>query len=296
MSLKYVPTTEYPLGSIDYYPDRNGAGDSPTPTLTAEEWNRLPQIPMEDDDPVDNFLSAKNQRLLVDILYATWIYLTNVRFLADANVGIFSTMQANPIVPDMFLSLNVTPPPDWWQTHVRSYLVPYFGKPPDLVVEIVSNTIGREDSNKKTKYADLGVPYYVIYDPYHQLGREVLRSFALDKTGLYIPMQRNWFPTIGLGLRVWTGTYEEITDSWLRWCDADGQIIWTGKERGDHEAHAKEQALRRAEQEAQRADQATLRAEYEAQAKALVSAQLERMKAKMRELGIVLPEDEDGEL
>jgi hypothetical protein len=31
---------------------------------------------------------------------------------------------------------------------------------------------------------------------------------------------------------LWDGTYEGKTDTWLRWTDADGNLILTGKERG----------------------------------------------------------------
>ena len=42
----------------------------------------------EDDTPVDNFASAKQQRLLIASLYSS---LENQIFLAEANVGIYHT-------------------------------------------------------------------------------------------------------------------------------------------------------------------------------------------------------------
>lgn len=42
----------------------------------------------EDDTPVDNFASAKQQRLLVSCLYSA---LQKQTFLAEANVGIYYT-------------------------------------------------------------------------------------------------------------------------------------------------------------------------------------------------------------
>jgi hypothetical protein len=38
------------------------------------------------------------------------------------------------------------------------------------------------------------------------------------------------FGGLGLGVKLWEGTYEGMTRLWLRWCDEDGNIILTGKE------------------------------------------------------------------
>ena len=39
------------------------------------------------------------------------------------------------------------------------------------------------------------------------------------------------WPEVGLGLRVWQGAFEGLEDVWLRWCDANGEIIPTAEER-----------------------------------------------------------------
>jgi Uma2 family endonuclease len=57
-------------------------------------------------------------------------------------VGVFALARNPAIVPDVFLSLDVEVPHDWWQKEHRSYLLWEFGKPPDVVIEIVSNTEG----------------------------------------------------------------------------------------------------------------------------------------------------------
>ncbi|MGB3401527.1 MAG: hypothetical protein WBA77_02420 [Microcoleaceae cyanobacterium] len=74
----------------------------------------ISHIVTEDDTPVDNFLSAKLQRLLVEILYSSESELTIRKpFLSDANVGIFYSIHQPPLVPDVFLSLDVEVPPDF---------------------------------------------------------------------------------------------------------------------------------------------------------------------------------------
>lgn len=62
-------------------------------------------------------------------------------------MGIFSAVKA-AIVPDFLLSLGVEPPPDFLEKNRRSYFIWLFGKPPDLVVEIVSNREGEELTRK----------------------------------------------------------------------------------------------------------------------------------------------------
>ena len=85
----------------------------------------------EDDTPVDNLPSEKQQRLLTEPLYSAWAGPGEGRtFLAAANVGIFYQARHPAIVPDMFLSLDVQVTADWWQREHRSYFLWEFGKPP----------------------------------------------------------------------------------------------------------------------------------------------------------------------
>ena len=62
----------------------------------------------EDETPVDNLPSEKQQRLLTEPLYSAWSGPGEGRtFLAAANVGVFAQVRDPAIVPDMFLSLDV---------------------------------------------------------------------------------------------------------------------------------------------------------------------------------------------
>jgi hypothetical protein len=65
----------------------------------------------EDDTPVDNLASEKQQRLLVGSLYSS---LQNQIFLAAANVGVYHTYGEPAIVPDVFVSFDVQTPQNWW--------------------------------------------------------------------------------------------------------------------------------------------------------------------------------------
>jgi Uma2 family endonuclease len=207
----------------------------------------------EDDEPVDNIFSAKQQRLLVEPLYSAW--QDHPPFLADANVGLFYGVHQNPLVPDAFLSLGVHPPSDWWAKHGRSYFLWEFGKPPEVVVEIVSNNKGGEAVTKLKLYAQIGVPYYAIFDPQQQIQPDLLRLYQLNG-GRYRRMSKNWLSAVGLGLILWSGVYEDGQAVWLRWCDAAGKPIPTGAELVLHTTQLLDEERQRAEQERQRADQA----------------------------------------
>jgi Uma2 family endonuclease len=217
----------------------------------------------EDETPVDNFQSEKQQRLLVETLYSSWS--PEVSFIAAANVGLFYALKQDPIVPDMMLSLGLEMPTDWSQKQNRSYFVWEFGKVPEVCIEIVSNREGDELSlsrksqqkgktaTKKDIYAQIHVPYYAVFDPLQQLQKpdemngSVLRVWALVE-GQYEELPSpDWLRTVGLGLMLWEGAFEGVTGTWLRWCDRDGKIIPTG-------AEGRELERQRAETERQRAD------------------------------------------
>lgn len=207
------------------------------PDLTAQ----VNHLVTEDETPVDNLFSEKQQRLLTEPLYSSWTVPPDDdnpheprRFLAAANVGIFPTVHQPPLVPDMFLSLDVTVHPDWYDKSHRSYFFWEFGKAPEVVIEIVSNRKGQETGSKLRDYARIRVPFYVVFDPTRQLGDDLLQVFELHGKKYH---QRTDFklPDVGLSLTLWEGIYEWHHATWLRWCDAQDSIILTGAERATRE-------------------------------------------------------------
>lgn len=201
------------------------------PTTVVEPPD-ISQIVTEDDTPVDDLFSAKQQRLLVEPLYSSWHY--EGTFLADANVGVFSAVHRPPIVPDMFLSLDVEVAENWWAKEHRSYFLWEFGKPPDVVVEIVSNHKGHETVEKLQEYARVGVRYYVIYDPQTLLQETPLRVYELNVRGYHLRDDQQ-LAEVGLVLTLWAGVFEGKQTEWLRWCTLDGTLIPTGAERAEQE-------------------------------------------------------------
>ena len=123
-----------------------------------------------------------------------------------------------------------------------------------MVVEVVSNYEGGEDTEKLAAYARGRVPYYVIYDPEQFLKAEVLGGYRLDPLEYRRMDEPIEFPQIGLGLRLWHGPYEGHDLTWLRWVDARGMPIPTGQERAEAERQRAEAEQRLRETERQRAD------------------------------------------
>ncbi|MBW4620858.1 MAG: Uma2 family endonuclease [Cyanosarcina radialis HA8281-LM2] len=168
-----------------------------------------------------------------------------------------------------------------------SYVTWQEGVHPFIVVELLSPGTEKEDLGQTLREIEqpptkwqvyeqiLRIPYYVLFDRYTY----ELRAFKLSGSRYdAIPLTNSRFeiPELGLGLGVWQGSYQEIDQPWLRWCDARGNWIPTPTER---EAYHTEQERQRAEQERQRADQEAQRAEQERQ-------KTERLIAQLRSLGV----------
>ncbi|MGK4007740.1 Uma2 family endonuclease [Sorangium sp. So ce1036] len=238
---------------------------------------------VEDDTPVDNLPSEKQQRLLTESLYTSWSGPPPDEsggprpFLAAANVGLFSSVKRPPLVPDFFLSLDVVPAEPRWAKENRTYLFWEFGKPPELVIEVVSNREGEELGRKRRGYAGMRIPHYVVYDPARHLGEAALHAFEL-RGDLYVPIQP-WFELLGLGLVEWDGEFEGMSGPWLRWRDQDGELLLTGAERAESERERAESERKRAEGERERAEGERKRAE-EAELRA------QRLAARLRALGV----------
>lgn len=257
-------------------------------------WPDIDSIVTEDDEPVDNIYSEKQQRLLTDSLYNSYDGPGQGRsFVAMANVGLFYEPNQPPLVPDVMVSLDVKMPGNVWDKHKRSYFVSEYGKPPEVAIEIVSDLKGKEDGTKLPDYASAGIRYYIIFDPEKQLKQWVLRVYEL-KGNSYVRKKKDfWLPQIKLGLTLWEGYYEDMHDTWLRWCDRDGKVVLVGHEAKEREREAKERERKAKEREKVAKEQALGQLEQERQAKqqALAKAEQERQRAehlaaKLRALGI----------
>jgi Uma2 family endonuclease len=237
----------------------------------------------EDDTPVDNRFSERQQRLLPSILFASWP--EGKPFEALSNVGLFTSINEQAVVPDFMLSLAVEPRPVTSKKADRSYMTWIYGKAPELVVEVVSNTHGGELTRRKAAYARAGVTYYVVFDPFLKLGRRnrkrELRTFVLTDGQYVEATSAHWLPGIDLGLTVWEGAVNDVHGRWLRFIHADGHLLPTSQERAERERKQAELAWEQACQAEARADEAEARISQE---RDRAEREIARLKAELEAL------------
>jgi Uma2 family endonuclease len=201
----------------------------------------------EDGKPVDDLFVEQHYHLLTEPLWTSWTSPEGKPFRVMANVGLFFKYKEPPLVPDVMFALDVEPPKDSRYKDNRSYFTWIVGKPPDIVIEIVSDRRGREDSEKLRAYEHGCVKYYVIFDPDEILNEGVLRAFCLSPDK-YRPIDPSRLGDTGLGLILWDGQYNGATNTWLRWIDSAGKLVPTGKEKADAEKALGQAALERVRQ------------------------------------------------
>ncbi len=144
-----------------------------------------------------------------------------------------------------------------------SYVIWQEGISPYVVVELLSPGTEREDLGQSTKEPKappskwqvyeqiLRVPYYAVFDRY----TDQIRFFQLvgDRyCQLELSQPRLWLPGIDLGLGLWQGTYEGITRQWLRWYDAEDNLIPIPTEKVEQAEQRAISAERKANELAQR--------------------------------------------
>lgn len=202
----------------------------------------------EDDEPVDNILSEKQQRLLANALYDSWTPppaednaeaapQQSRSFWVGTNVGIFYSVHLPGIAPDVFLSLDVAAPADLRASDQRSYLIWEYGKAPEVVIEIVSNRRGNELGGKLRDYARMGVTHYVVFDPLGALREEMNDQPLLVHDLIFGKRYRRrddyQLPEVGFSLTLLEGRFEDSDNLWLRWADEQGKLILTAHERAE---------------------------------------------------------------
>ena len=109
---------------------------------------------------------------------------------------------------------------------------------------------GGELTSKRKRYAELRIPYYVVWDPECLLDKKVhLHVFEL-RGELYVPRNEANFPALGLRLIPWEGVYEGFPGKWIRWATPDRTLIPTGAEATVQEREGADAEIARANQRA----------------------------------------------
>ncbi|UKO97509.1 Uma2 family endonuclease [Nostoc sp. UHCC 0870] len=205
------------------------------------------ELPDSDDTPVDNELQNLIPNLLLAILSAVWSDRQDWFFGVDMGIYYLPTAPRKSLVPDGFLSLGVERRRQ--QRGRLSYVLwEENWIPPILVVEVVSQTYGGEYDTKMSKYLDLGVLYYVIYNPDHSQ-RDDHAPFEvykqIDDEFILRSQERFWIPELQLAIGVDVGIYGDWEREWLFWFNQDGERFPSPDER-----------VEQAQQQAQQAQQA----------------------------------------
>ncbi|MGK7890194.1 MAG: Uma2 family endonuclease [Leptolyngbyaceae cyanobacterium] len=255
-------------------------------------------LPCSDDTPVDNEYQNTIPNWLLAILQQIWGDRQDWFFGVD--MGIYDREgQRNrtpTVIPDGFLSIGV-------QRHKRegrgrlSYVLQEENEVvPLLALEFVSKTYGQEYSEKMTKYAKLGVQYYVIFNPEysrrHQQDPFEVYKFV-EGTYQLQPGEPYWLPEIGLGIGRVQGELGGIFQEWLAWHDEAGvpyplpqELIQQLEDQLTQERQRVDQERQRTDQERQRADQERQRADQIEQAFEQERLEKLRLLERLRQLGL----------
>ncbi len=191
------------------------------------------ELPCSDETPVDNEDQNWLPNLLLFVLEYLWKDRQDWFFAVD--MGVYHTTGLDPrvpVVPDGFLSLGVERRKGG---RSRSSYVTWEenGVPPILALEMVSQTPGGEYGSKMKIYAQLGVLYYVIYNPNFWRRDRHLPFEVYKLVGKDYQLQSGepfWMPEIGLGLGRCTLPTDPIDREALGWFDQQGQRYLTPSE------------------------------------------------------------------
>ncbi|MDY6783354.1 MAG: Uma2 family endonuclease [Cyanobacteriota bacterium] len=184
-------------------------------------------LPCSDDTPVDNEDQNLLPNLLLFVLASIWAERMDWYFGVD--MAVYHTTGVSPkvpVVPDGFLSLGVERKKGGKSR--RSYAVwEENGQVPILALEMVSHKPGEEYDEKMEIYANLGVLYYIIYNP-EFWRRDRHQPFEVYKLidGQYQQQigEPYWMEEVELGMgrsqQIVGGIEQEV----LAWTDEQGQV------------------------------------------------------------------------
>jgi Uma2 family endonuclease len=187
------------------------------------------ELPCSDDTPVDNELQEIIPSLLKSILEILW--KDRMDWFFGIDMAIYTDPDRSAIVPDGFLSLNVE---RVFDEQMRSCYTLWEEKvPPVLVLEIVSATPGGEYTKKLQEYAQMGVLYYVIYNPKRR--RKPTLEIHQLVNGEYELQPNNplWMPEIGLGIGCERANHGALMREWVYWYDKNNHRYPTPVERAE---------------------------------------------------------------
>ena len=204
----------------------------------AQDLPNAIDLPCSDDIPVDN----EEQNLLPNLLLMllTHLWSDRVDWYFGVDMAIYHTtgvIPKVPVVPDGFLSLGVERKKGGKSR--RSYVVWDEREiVPIMTLEMVSHQPGGEYEEKLAIYANLGVLYYVVYNPeYWQRDRhQPLEIYKLIAGDYQLQIgEPYWMPEVGLALGRYQGEFGGFSQEILTWYDAQGNRHLNAAEQANQE-------------------------------------------------------------
>ncbi|MCT7952623.1 Uma2 family endonuclease [Ancylothrix sp. C2] len=167
--------------------------------------------------------------------------------------------------PDFFVVLNV----DGSKQRQGWVIWEENGRFPDVIVELMSPSTAKVDTGKKKELYEqtFRTSDYFVYDPFDP---NSLRGWHLHLDTGYQELTRNergwlWCQRLGLWLGTWPGIIDRETAVWLRFYDADGNLVplpeEAEKQRADAAVEEAENQRQEAENQRQEAENQRRRAE-----------------------------------
>jgi Uma2 family endonuclease len=259
--------------------------------FTVSSEYRLPtaeELPDSDETPVDNELQNDIPNILLNLLRdiwadkSDWFWGVDMAVYYEANLE--KPEESKAVVPDGFLALGV--PRHIGESGRLSYSIWGEKVLPILFFEVISKEYNSEYENKLELYQNLGIRYYVIYNPLSGKRRAYEERSSLEvyelvdgKYELMQPVallpegQMVWLEGVGLGIGSERNFLDGWKREWLYWYDRDGSRYPTAKERAaiaeassEQERFARRRAEAIAEQERLIADRANLEKQLAEQA------------------------------
>ncbi len=127
------------------------------------------------------------------------------------------------------------------------------GRYPDVIVEFLSDSTAEADLGpKKDLYEQVyKARDYFVYDPFDPTS---FQGWSLNNQLRYQQLTPNaqgrlWSDALGLWLGLWEGAVEDDRTIWLRFFDADGNLVLLPEEQAEQEAEQERQRAEQAEQQ-----------------------------------------------
>ena len=268
----------------------------PPPTIA---WKKLPDDFILPDDPVDNIHQPSIAAALTESLVLAELLPETA--LTCTDYGVIAEVDGKTIAkaPDWAYIANITVP---IKEVDRSYTPHLQGDVPTIVLEFLSETDGTEYSIKpqnpmgKWYYYEqvLKVPYYGLFEP----DSGDFQVYLLGESGIYNRLLieesgRYWIASLNLSIAAWKGKRQNRMGYWLRWWDANGNMLPWGTEKIAQERQQTEAERQRADVEQQRANVERQRANVERQRAESANQRAneeqqraDRLAQRLKELGI----------